>query len=480
MTALPARFLIGAVLAALAVIAVRDLTRLGDAAPWRSMDDFPDFYCAGAALNAGASPYTYEPLHACEHRVNTGSSFRGALFRANRGIAVPAPQPPFDFLPFRSLATLDVSQARNIDAVAILLAIVLAAVALAGLGVPLDVALAALALSAGFVELNTGQIVPFALLALVLCGLGLARQNDIAAGVAAALTAVEPTLGVPVVVATLLFAPRARVATLLSVAVLAIVSLASLGLQGSVAYVTGVLPAHAASEIHFPYQYSLTYALAYVGAPPAIAQLAGLLSYVVLAVVGLWLGANAARTLGRRELLVFIPAVCAVTGGAFVHQEELCFALPAALILAVASQGRLRAAAAAAVCVLSIPWIAIWGVKQLFAATIFLCGFILARLRVDLRVALLTLACIAGSIYAFELQPPHLPVPSPTAGAVYGPTELVQRAWSDYVEQRSTRDFLWFAIKLPTWLALIGLLIVAFVSGRRDQRSIGERAPSSI
>lgn len=471
--------MIGAVLAVLAVIALRDLTRLGAAAPWRSMDDFPDFYCAGAALNAGATPYTYEPLHTCEHRVNTGSSFRGSLFRANPGIAVPAPQPPFDFLPFRALALLDISQARSIDAIAILLAVVLAAIALARLGVPLDVALAALALSAGFVELNTGQIVPFAFLALVMCGLGLARQNDVAAGVAAAFTCVEPALGVPVVAAALLFAPRARISVLVSVAVLAIVSVVMLGVADSVAYVARVLPAHAASEIHFPYQYSLTYALAYLGEPSAIAQPAGAFSYVALAAVGFWLGARAARTLGRRELLVFLPAVCAVTGGAFVHQEELCFALPAALVLAVASQGRLKAIAAGALCILSVPWIAVWGIKQLFAASIFLCAFILARLRVGLRAGLLTLVCITGLIYAFELRPPHLPVPSQTAPAVYGATDLVQRAWSDYVERRGTRDFAWFAIKLPTWLALIGLLTVAFASTRRDQRSIAERAPSA-
>jgi Glycosyltransferase family 87 len=474
------RLIVGAVLTVLGIIALRDLTRLGDAAPWRTMDDFADFYCAGAALNAGASPYTYEPLRTCEHVVNTGASFRGTLFAANRGIAIPAPQPPFDFLPFRALARMKVPQARLIDAVAILLAVVLCAAALARLDVPFDVGLAALALSTGYVELNTGQVVPFALLALVLCGLALARKHDVAAGVAAVLTAIEPALGVPVVAAVLLFAPRARLAVLLTAALLAIVSLAQLGLQGAVAYLVRVLPAHAASEIHFPYQYSLTYALAYFGVPGAIAQPAGELSYFALVGVGLWLGVRAARALGRRELLVFLPAACAVTAGAFVHQEELCFALPAALTLAIASQGNLKAAAAAAVCVLSVPWIAVWGIKQLFAASLFLCALILVRLRIDLRITVVTLACIAAAVYAFELRPPHLPVPVQPAQTVYAPTEIAERAWRDYTEQRSTRDFLWLAVKLPTWLALLGLLSIAFMTGvRRDQRSIGERAPSA-
>jgi hypothetical protein len=474
------RLIVGAVLAVLGIIALRDLTRLGDAAPWRTMDDFADFYCAGVALNAGASPYTYEPLRTCEHIVNTGASFRGRLFAANRGIAIPAPQPPFDFVPFRALAGLNVQQARLIDAVAILLAVVLCAAALARLGVPFDVGLAALALSTGYVELNTGQIVPFALLALVLCGLALALKRDVAAGVAAVLTAIEPTLGVPVVAAALLFAPRARIAILVTAVVFAIVSVGQLGLHGAAAYLVRVLPAHAASEIHFPYQYSLTYVLAYFALPAAIAQPAGELSYFALLGIGLWLGARAARALRRRELLVFLPAVCAVTGGAFVHQEELCFALPAALILAVSSRGRLKAFAAAAVCVLSVPWIAVWGVKQLFAASLFLCALILVRLRIDLRVALITLACIAATVYAFELRPPHLPVPLQPAQTVYAPGEIAEQAWRDYTEQRSTRDFLWFAIKLPTWLALLGLLTIAFLTGSpRFARASGTSPESS-
>ena len=60
--------------------AARDLTRLGNALPWRTMDEFADFYCAGSALDERASPYTYEPLRTCEHRVNVGDSFRGRLF----------------------------------------------------------------------------------------------------------------------------------------------------------------------------------------------------------------------------------------------------------------------------------------------------------------------------------------------------------------------------------------------------------------
>ena len=67
------------------------------------MDDFPDFYCAGWALDRGANPYTYEPLHTCERRVNVGDTFRGQLFARNPWVAFPAPLPAYDFFPFMAL-----------------------------------------------------------------------------------------------------------------------------------------------------------------------------------------------------------------------------------------------------------------------------------------------------------------------------------------------------------------------------------------
>ena len=179
------RILLVAFLLLLGLAALRDFARLGDALPWRAMADFPDFFCAGDALDARASPYTYQPLHACEHRVNTGTTFRGRVFAANPSLAVPAPQPAYDFLPFMALARLPFPLARVIHATAILVAVILCAAALAGLGVPLSLAAAALLLSTAYAGLNTGQIVPFSLAALALCGFLLSRGRDSLAGVLA-------------------------------------------------------------------------------------------------------------------------------------------------------------------------------------------------------------------------------------------------------------------------------------------------------
>ena len=442
-------------LALLGIAAVRDVARLGGSLPWHQMFDFPDFYCAGAVLDYGADPYRYEPLHRCEHAVS-GDALASGFFWSNPNIAIPAPQPPYDFPPFMALAPLFCTANAGMPGVA----------ALAALGVPLEVALAALALSTVYVELSAGQIVPFALLALALCGLALARRQDALAGVLAALTAIEPIVGVPVIAATLLFVPRARATVLASAFVLAVLSAVIVGPRVLFEYFTAVLPAHANSELYFPFQYSLTYVLGFLGLAPSVARLAGAISYLVLLVVGLRLAPAASTALRRRELLVFLPALCAVIGGPFLHQEELCFAIPALAILAIDTQGKTRAVAAVALCALSIPWILIWGAKQLFLASLFVCAVILLRLRVDLRIGFATLVVIAAIIYAFWLAPLRISPAPPLR--TYAANELAQNSWRDYTESLKTPDVLWLAIKFPTWGALLAALAIAAGCARRS------------
>ena len=474
----PARLLLPALLlVVLGAFALRDFARLGEALPWRTMDDFPDFYCAGSALDQGASPYTYEPLRTCEHRVNAGATFRGRVFAANPALAIPAPQPPYDFPPYMLLARVPFAQARVVQAVAIVAAVAAAAVALAALGVPPSVAGAMLLLSTLYASLRTGQIVPFALLALVACGLALARRRDAPAGLLAGLTAIEPTLGLPVAIATLIFVPRARWTLLATLAALAAAAEMVAGPRGVVGYLAGVIPAHAASEVHFPFQYSFTYAAAWFGASDNAARLAGALSYLVLLGAGLWLAKRTSAHLDRRELFVFIPALCCVIGGSFLHQEELCFALPALAILSLETRDWTRTVFVTALCVLSIPWIAVWSSKQLFAASLLVCAVILWRMRVELRIGAPIFVGIAAALYGFELHPPQLPLPTGAPLGPYLPGELVQRAWQDYTAARSTHDVAWFAIKLPVWAALIAAALAAAVA-RQPNAAEAEEAAS--
>ena len=460
------RLVAGVLLVLLAVAALRDLARLDGALPWRTMVDFPDFYCAGRALDRGANPYTYEPLHSCERRVNVGNAFRAALFADNATLAVPAPLPPYDLLPFKEIARMPVGEARLLDAIAIAASVLVCAAFLAALGVSFWLAAAALAFPAGYIELNTGQIVPFALLLLVLCGWALARRHDPLAGVLAVCTWVEPIAGLPVTLAVLFFVPRARWAAGVTAAAVALLALSVGGEDLLRQYVTRVVPAQAASELHFPFQYSLSYALAHFGMASGAARSIGEISYLLLLFAGLMLASRAARRQRRRELLVFVPALCCVLGGAYLHAEELALAVPALLVFSVQARGTARIACAAALCGLAVPWILVWGEKQLFLASLFVCAVILLQMELRTRAAVTLFVLIAAAIYALELHPPHLPVPT-TSAKRYSPNALVEDEWREYAERRGTTDPLWFAIKIPAWSALLAGVALAARAGAR-------------
>jgi hypothetical protein len=453
-------------LALLAIAALRDFVRLGDALPWRQLYDFADFYCAGAALDSGADPYRFEPLHTCEHRVN-----RSAAYRHDPGRVVPAPLPPYDFPPFMLAARSSFSLARAIDAVAILLALLLAIWAIALCGVPLDLTALALVLPAGYVLLNAGQVVPFALAALAGCGAALALQRDRIAGILAALTLIEPHLGLPVCAALVIWGPRTRLSLTASILALALLGVWTLGISGVGEYVGRVLPAQAAAETGYVYQYSLTYLLRTFGASPVAALLLGELSYLAALIAGVWLGGRVSTGLGRRELLAYLPAACSVIGGPYVHMVDLPFAIPAALVLATTLEGRSRNIAAVALALLAVPWIPAWTTKKLFLASLFVVAAILLRLRVRAPLAIGTFTAVAATMYLFELAPP---APFVATSALFPPGALAQQAWQEYVTQLGAATPLWTAIKLPSWIAL-GALIAAALGALRVGRSVPQR-----
>jgi hypothetical protein len=441
-------------LALLAIAALRDFSRLGDALPWRQLYDFSDFYCAGAALDAGADPYRYEPLHRCEHAVNFSAAYRNDPRRV-----VPAPLPPYDFPPFIFAARLGFSNARILAACAIAAAVIGSIAGLALVAVPLDLAALALALPAGYLLLNAGQVVPFALLALVFCGAALARGREPLAGMLGALTLIEPHLGLPVCGAMLLWVQRSRLSLVATLLVLAGVAVLMVGVAGVAEYVGRVLPAQAAAETGYVYQYSLTYLLRMLGSPPPAALVAGDVSYAVMLALGIWLGRGAAQRLGRAELVAFLPAACSVIGGPYVHMVDLAFAIPAALVLAISLQGRAKNAAIVALCLLAVPWIAVWIVKKLFLATLFIVAAILLRTRAGTSVAIGTFVAIAASIYFLELVPPA-PLVAITAGS-FSPGDLAQHAWGAYVAQLGNPSASWLLVKVPTWLGLAAMLAAA-------------------
>lgn len=457
---LAGRLALYAFIGLLAVISARDLAHLGNDLPWLQMHDFQDFYCAGDAINHHANPYTYEPLHACEHRVSALP-----MIRDHPNVVVPAPQPPYDFPPFMALATLPFAAAKIVYAFAIAAIVLITAWALSATGVRLDVAAVAFAIPVGFVELDAGQVAPFAFLFLALGGAALARRRDAVAGICAALCAVEPHLGLPVFLAAVIFLPCARVAAIVTAAVLAAIGVVTVGFPTAVQYVLHVLPAHASTELTFPYQYSATYAAGFLGAPPAIAQWIGDAGYVTFVCLGLWLAPRIAGATSSRPLLVFVPAATATLFGPFMHITELIFALPAALVLATLLRGWPRLAAAAAVCGLMVPWMMVWGVKKLFAVSVLACLVVLSRLQLPPAFIAAMLAGIGAVIYGFELHGPVAVVTGPEVATP--PDALAQEQWRAFTARMHPSDPRWFAIKLPSWGALAALLLAAFAGRKR-------------
>jgi hypothetical protein len=444
----------------LAAISARDLMRLGHDLPWLQMHDFQDFYCAGDAVDHHANPYRYEPLHACEHRVSDLP-----MIREHSAVVVPAPQPPYDFPPFMALAALPFATAKLAYAFAIAAIVFVAAWALSTTGVRFEVAAIAFALPVGFVELDAGQVAPFSFLFLALAGAALAARRDAVAGICAALCVVEPHLGLPVLLAALIFVPRARAAAIATAVVLAAVGVVTVGFPTALQYVLHVLPAHASTELAFPYQYSATYAVRFLGAPAAVAQAIGDVSYVAFMCFGLWLAPRIARALHSRTLLLFLPAAAATIGGPFIHITELIFALPAALVLATLLRGRPRLAAAAALCGLMVPWMMLWGVKKLFAISLLACLVVLLRLGLPPAFITAMLAGIGAVIYGFELHGPVAVVTGPEVATP--PDALAQDQWRAFTARVHPSDPRWFAIKLPSWGALAVLLLAAFAGRKR-------------
>lgn len=466
------RWILPAAVVLFAVIALRDAARLGDQLPWRLMGDFSDFYCAGAALDRGESPYRYEPLHTCEHRLDAAP-----LIRSNPALVIPAPQPPYDFPPFMLLARLRFPFAVSLYAIAIALAMLVCALAFTRMGIPFDLALVAFAIPAGYQEMAAGQVVPFALLALVLSGAALAAKRDALAGALAALVAIEPQFGAPVALTMLLYVPRARLALLVTALAMGAAGLWTVGLQGFAGYFLSVLPAHAGSELNWPFQYSVTYAAHALGAPNPFAQILGSLSSLAMLAVALWLAPRLAAALRRREMFVFLPALCAVVGGPFIHTVEMPAAVPALLLLAADAAGTLRTVAGGALCLLIVPWIKVWAIKKLFAASLAICGFVLLRLGIAPLPAFGILGALAALIYCIELVPPApLPV---VAQSTPSPGTLASTAWRDFTSRLGVAGLGWFAIKLPTWAALIAALVVAFRTVSLRSRGASAASPES-
>jgi hypothetical protein len=310
--------------------------------------DFRVVYCGErAVLREHADPYRVEPLRSCEHDA-------GLEGGEPAWSVTPYPLPGYAAAAFAPLAFLPYRSAREAWIALLVLSFGLAAAAIATI-------LEASAFAAGLVfaptlgllNLEYGEPVLVSVAAFCLAALALHARRPKLAAVAAALSLVEPHVGLPAALGVYAFAPGARRTLVVAVAILAALGLLTLGLATNLEYARGFLPAQARAELPAADQFSLSRLLYQFGVAPGTALLVGSVSYVCTTLAGLWFARVFVARSGTRAAYVLLPVATAMLGGPFIHDVQIAAAVPAALLLAERSW-----AARAAVALLALDWTA--------------------------------------------------------------------------------------------------------------------------
>lgn len=425
--------------------------------------DFRAFYCAGSAVDLHVNPYLASALLPCEQQPQPLGLYSVA-------VALVAPFPGYALAAFSPLAFFTYSYAAAVWLIVSLAATLCACVLFARItGGRALATLALLVVGLAVAVLPYGQLAP-----LILCGLcftALALRLDSASGtlIGLSLTALEPNVALPVFAAVFFWRREMRSGVLGLCALLLLAHIAVLGFSESVAYFTEILPAHAASEIAFVNQFSLTWALQAAGAMSPIALMLGNASYAIMGGLGVWLSGNVARAQKDASFIALVPAALAVTGGPYVHYGEVLLALPAAALLFLKLRDVSQAFAGAAVVLIAIPWL--WVVTQpvnvIFAvvAAAAVSRYVLhadgmSSLRITVGAALL---CGIILITAFHFGP-QLEVRHYVASNA----SLADTARGAQIAMSgSSFGIVWWIAKLPTWVGLL-LLFGAAVRSQRQ------------
>jgi hypothetical protein len=461
------RWTFAAVAFLLGLLAVHDVLKNQGMRPENQLTDLRAFYCAAQANNE--DPYRVEPLRACEHAIS-----RQATEFNDPAFVLPAPVPGYTIGAMRLIAWAPFPPAAAVFSLAQLAAAVAAVAGLARLGArPLLLNAAALGFAGFFLCIFHGQLMTFEIALLVLAALLLQKRRWAAAGLACAATLIEPHIGAPVCLAVFCAAPRSRFAIAGGGIALAAVSIAAIGLPANVEYLTSVMSAQVHAELSYQEQYSLTYALQFLGVPAQTALALGSASYALTAA----LGVAAACRFAQAESLELAPlaaAALSVAGSPYAHVTQMAAAIPLALVLRSRTRGTLvRGLASAALLLLCVPWPLPYESKALYLVA----GFVIAAVawcvtdRSLPRTAAIT-AVFLVMLNVLENRPRVTNVDTPLRGI--GATELASVAWAQAAAQRETRDLPYFAVKVLTWSGLactLGALAGALRETRRVRRT---------
>jgi hypothetical protein len=424
--------------------------------------DFGAFYCAGAAVAEHHDPYRTEPLRTCENALRGFPPGRGVLF------AVPAPLPGYALAPFVLASRLPYPLAAGVFVTLLVASFALTVVLLGRLcDLQVEAIFAALFLQ-GLYAVFLGQIVPIVGAAAVAAAYFVTRGRDRAAAFAAALTMLEPHLGLPVCLALFVARPRGRTVLAGCGAAFALGSLALLGLDTNLEYAREVLPAHALSEISNQEQYSLTYLAHLAGIGERAAGALGTASYFVMLVAGIVAGRIAAARTGMPALLLLVPAAFVVFGGPFVHVQQLAIAIPAALLLS-AARARTAGWCSLAVMLLAVPW-ATTGFLILNLPIVAGVTFVLALAAFGPSPLRAGLASAAALVFLVALIGSMAGIPAPAVGPI-DPGQgaaLAEDGWRHYYMDVSFHSSVlpYLVAKVLGWFGLTLIVLAAFGSTR--------------
>jgi hypothetical protein len=422
---------------------VVDLARKHQASAITAPIDFVAFYCGARVLAERRDPYLREPLRSCERDALAESEIR-----IIPNLVVPAPLPPYALAVLVPFALLPFRVASTIFFLASFLTIGGAAVLCIRLvrGPPVFVACA---LSAPLIlgSLLIGQIVPIVVASLCASALALRADRVWLSTLCAGVAMLEPHIGAAALVGMFVLERRARVAVPAFVAFLVGLSLEAGGFGRNIEYVSVVLPAHAHSEVtNFYAQYSLTAALYALGVGTETALRLGELSYLGMLAAGIVLARRLCAAYADRAFVVLAPAAATLVGGVFMHDHQMVVALPFAFL--IASHVRAKFPVYAAIALLAVPWQS--------GFEVFFGGFFPPHQHGD----------VAGAL-----------------ARVAQPGSLADRTWEVWVRSIGTRDgrtpLEVTLFKIPTWLALATLGIIASRARRRED-GIARPAPLEI
>jgi hypothetical protein len=438
------------------------------------LGDFRAFYCAARVASHGFNPYLAGPLHDCEAE----RSIR-AFFTAPPDWVVPAPLPGYVLAAIEPLTHLSLTIAAVlwvILSIAVFVVAVRVLVTLSGLK-PATV-VCATALPLGMVPILTGEVTPFCIAALCVCAF-LCRQGRWGvAGILAGFAMLEPHVALPACLSLAIWQARSRLSLAAVGVVLTCLSLAFLGPQVNVEYLTRVLPAHALSELSGDNQYSFAAVLAASGVSAQASLAVATGAYFATVGLGVIAARLLARTYADDAMLALVPPAFAVLGGPFIHLVQIGAAIPVALLLLVRAR-HARPIVFASVLLLAIPWQFLPPIA-LIATALAPAALLTYILTEDLRRSFAIAALVVGfsllTLYGVS-QIRHVP---PISGPAVNRASLAENTWAAHVQRNVTNEgFVAWLVRGPTWAGLILLLAGIAVELRASQRNIAAIAAQS-